>query len=155
MEVKILDMKKVVVLGLLLVVAVSAIAAISAAEDITLEGIHFKIPDGYTATERQMDASEAGDVEDIDGTAVDTETTSEYRNAAGEELEIQIGLRNNQKIDSINPLNAQKKNIAGKDGFLIKEMDDGRDKYKFEYLQDGKLVKITGVSEDIISQVIA
>lgn len=148
-------MKKVVVLGLLLVVAVSAIAAISAAEDITLEGIHFKIPDGYTATERQMDASEAGDVEDIDGTAVDTETTSEYRNAAGEELEIQIGLRNNQKIDSINPLNAQKKNIAGKDGFLIKEMDDGRDKYKFEYLQDGKLVKITGVSEDIISQVIA
>ena len=155
MEVKILDMKKVLVIGLLLVVAVSAIAAISAAEEITLEGIHFKIPDGYTATERQMDASEAGDVEDIDGTAVDTETTSEYRNAAGDELEIQIGVRNNQKIDSINPLNAQKKNIAGKDGFLIKEMDDGKDKYKFEYLQDGKLVKITGVSEDIISQVIA
>lgn len=155
MEVKILDMKKVLVIGLLLVVAVSAIAAISAAEEITLEGIHFKIPDGYTATERQMDASEAGDVEDIDGTAVDTETTSEYRNATGDELEIQIGVRNNQKIDSINPLNAQKKNIAGKDGFLIKEMDDGKDKYKFEYLQDGKLVKITGVSEDIISQVIA
>lgn len=155
MEVKILDMKKVLVIGLLLVVAVSAIAAISAAEEITLEGIHFKIPDGYTATERQMDASEAGDVEDIDGTAVDTETTSEYRNAAGDELEIQIGVRNNQKIDSINPLNAQKKNIAGKDGFLIKEMDDGKDKFKFEYLQDGKLVKITGVSEDIISQVIA
>lgn len=148
-------MKKVLVIGLLLVVAVSAIAAISAAEEITLEGIHFKIPDGYTATERQMDASEAGDVEDIDGTAVDTETTSEYRNAAGDELEIQIGVRNNQKIDSINPLNAQKKNIAGKDGFLIKEMDDGKDKFKFEYLQDGKLVKITGVSEDIISQVIA
>lgn len=148
-------MKKVLVIGVLLVVAVSAIAAISAAEEITLEGIHFKIPDGYTATERQMDASEAGDVEDIDGTAVDTETTSEYRNAAGDELEIQIGVRNNQKIDSINPLNAQKKNIAGKDGFLIKEMDDGKDKYKFEYLQDGKLVKITGVSEDIISQVIA
>ena len=35
--VKILDMKKVLVLGLLLLVAVSAIAAISAAEEITLK----------------------------------------------------------------------------------------------------------------------
>ena len=36
--------------GLLLFLAVSAIAAISAAEEITLEGIHFKIPDGYATT---------------------------------------------------------------------------------------------------------
>ena len=67
-------------------------------------------------------------------------------------MEIQVGSKNNQKIDSINP-GGDKKNIAGKDGFLIKDMDDGKNKYKFEYLQDGKIVKITAVSEDIIGQV--
>ena len=50
--------------------------------------------------------------------------------------------------------NAQNKTIAGKNGFLIKELDDGKEKYKFEYLQDGKLVRITAVSVDIINQTI-
>ena len=69
-------------------------------------------------------------------------------------LNVHVGVKNNQKIDSINP-GGEKKTISGKDGFLIKEKDDGKDKYKFEYLQDGKIVKISAVSEDIISQVIA
>ena len=33
-------------------------------------------------------------------------------------------------------------------------MDDGKNKFKFEYLQDGKIVKITAVNEDIISNAI-
>ena len=149
-----MDMKKVLVLGLFLVVAVSAVAAISATEELTLDGIQFKIPDGYNVVEKSTDTSDSNDKEDIDGTPVDTEVTSEYKNAAGDKLEFKVGTKNNGKIDSINPANAQKKQIAGKDGFLIKEVDDGKDKYNFEYLQDGKLVKITAVSEDIISQVI-
>lgn len=150
---KILDKKKVLVLALFLVVVVSTVAAISATEELTLEGIKFKIPDGYSSIEKETDVSDSNNVEDIDGTAVDSEKTSEYSNAAGDELEIQVGSKNNQKIDSINP-GGDKKNIAGKDGFLIKDMDDGKNKYKFEYLQDGKIVKITAVSEDIIGQVI-
>ena len=71
-----------------------------------------------------------------------------------DKLNVHVGVKNNQKIDSINP-GGEKKTISGKDGFLIKEKDDGKDKYKFEYLQDGKIVKISAVSEDIISQVIA
>lgn len=149
-----MDMKKVLVLGLFLVVAVSAVAAISATEELTLDGIQFKIPDGYNVVEKSTDTSDSNDKEDIDGTIVDTEVSSEYKNAAGDELEFKVGTKNNGKIDSINLTNAQKKQIAGKDGFLLKEVDDGKDKYKFEYLQDGKLVKITAVSEDIISQVI-
>lgn len=152
---KILNTKKVLVIGLLLVVAVSTVATISAVEELTLDGIKFHIPDGYSLNEKQNDSSNANDVEHIDGTQVDREVTSEYKNSAGDELEIEIGSRNNQKIDSINPANAEKKQIAGKDGFLIKEVDDGKDKFKFEYLQDGKIVKISAVSEDIISQVIA
>ena len=41
-----MDMKKVFVLGLLLVVAVSAVAAISATEEVALDGIHCKLPNG-------------------------------------------------------------------------------------------------------------
>ena len=148
-----MDKKKVLVLALFLVVVVSTVAAISATEELTLEGIKFKIPDGYSSIEKETDVSDSNDVEDIDGTADESKKTSEYSNAAGDELEIQVGSKNNQKIDSINP-GGDKKNIAGKDGFLIKDMDDGKNKYKFEYLQDGKIVKITAVSEDIIGQVI-
>lgn len=151
-------MKKILVVGLF-ILAVFSIAAISAETvteelNITLDGIQFKIPEGYTAVEKELDASNPNETEDIDGTAVDTETSAEFKNAAGDELELKVGSRNNQKIDSINPANAEKKNISGKEGYLIKESDDGKDKYKFEYLQDGKIVKITAVSEDIISKVI-
>lgn len=153
-------MKRLLVLGvfLLAVISLATVSAETATEqlNITLDGIQFKIPEGYNAVEQQTEASEAGDSEDIDGTAVDSETTSEFQNAAGDELELKVGSRDNQKIDSINPANAEHKKIAGKDGFLIKESDDDdKDKYEFLYLQDGKIVKITAVSEDIISQVIA
>lgn len=146
-------MKKVLVLGLFLVVVLSAVTVISASEEMTLEGIKFNVPDGYSIMEQESDATEGADTEHMDGTAVDKEVTSEYKNAAGDELKFQVGFKNNQKIDSINP-GGEKKTISGKDGFLIKEMDDGKDKYKFEYLQDGKIVKISAVSEDIISQAI-
>jgi hypothetical protein len=152
--VKILDMKKILVLALFLVVVVSTVAAISASEDLTLEGIKFNIPDGYSLIEQETDATEGADTEHMDGTAVDKEVTSEYKNSAGDKLNVHVGIKNNQKIDSINP-GGEKKTISGKDGFIIKEKDDGKDKYKFEYLQDGKIVKISAVSEDIISQVIA
>jgi hypothetical protein len=152
--VKILDMKKILVLALFLVVVVSTVAAISASEDLTLEGIKFNIPDGYSLIEQETDATEGADTEHMDGTAVDKEVTSEYKNSAGDKLNVHVGIKNNQKIDSINP-GGEKKTISGKDGFIIKEKDDGKDKYKLEYLQDGKIVKISAVSEDIISQVIA
>ena len=149
-----MDMKKILVLALFLVVVVSTVAAISASEDLTLEGIKFNIPDGYSLIEQETDATEGADTEHMDGTAVDSEVSSEYKNSAGDKLNVHVGVKNNQKIDSINP-GGEKKTISGKDGFFIKEKDDGKDKYKFEYLQDGKIVKISAVSEDIISQVIA
>ena len=151
-------MKKVLILGLLLVVAVSAISAISAvsaSEGVTVDGIHFKIVDGYKAVEKDIDSSKPTDTEDIDGTAVDSKVTSEYKDSSGNEIEIEVGSRNNKKIDSINSGKGEKKSIAGKDGFLIKDTDDGKTKYKFEFLQDGKIIKITAPSEDIINQVLS
>ena len=115
-------MKKILVLALFLVVVVSTVAAISASEDLTLEGIKFNIPDGYSLIEQETDATEGADTEHMDGTAVDKEVTSEYKNSAGDKLNVHVGVKNNQKIDSINP-GGEKKTISGKDGFIIKEKD--------------------------------
>ena len=150
-------MKKVLVLALLLVVIASTVAAISAesaSNEITLSGIKFKIPDGYNAIENEIETNATNDIHDIENIAVDKQLTAEYKNSAGDALEFEIGEKINHTINDINPANWGKKTINGKDGFLIKDTDDGKDKYKFMYLQDGKLVKISAVSEDIISQVI-
>ena len=114
-------MKKVLVLGLFIVVVLSAVTVISASEELTLEGIKFNIPDGYSLIEQETDATEGADTEHMDGTAVDKEVTSEYKNSAGDKLNVHVGVKNNKKIDSINP-GGEKKTISGKDGFLIEPL---------------------------------
>lgn len=148
-----LNRKKMLVIGLILVAAVSAVSLASAAETVNLDGIQFKIPDGYSLHEQDTDTSEPDDSEDVEGTPVDTEKKSEYINGAGDKLELKVGSKNNQKIDKLNPV-GEKKNIAGKDGYFYTETDDGKTEYKFEYLQDGKVVKINAPSEDIIISII-
>ena len=122
---------------------------------LTLSDLQFKIPTGFTAVESDQDNSEAGDAEHMEGTQVDTEVSRDYINTNGEKLDIKVGSRANSKIDTINIPGAQKKTIAGKDGFFWTEMDDGRTEYKFEYLQDGKIVKIVTNNEDVINQVLS
>ncbi len=64
-----------------------------------------------------------------------------------DKIDIKVGLKNNGSIDTINLPNAQKKSIAGKDGYFWTESDDGKTEYNFEYLQDGKIVKIETYNE--------
>lgn len=155
-----MNMKRLLVLGLVLLAVISTVSVISAETvttrnlNVTLDGIDFVIPDGYNAVENSTDASTAHDIEDIDGTPVDSEISNEFKNAAGDELKIEVGSKKSGNIETINLANAEKKNIAGKDGFFVKEVDDGRDKCTFEYLENGKLVKIVAFSEDVIKQVI-
>lgn len=168
-----MNMKKLLILGLILIAFSTTLTALSADEKVTSESmtlvnnkltindINFTIPDGFEDVESDSDSSgldEDGEkeVEDIDGTPIDSKLSKEFKNSAGEKLEIEVGIKaNNEKIDKINLANAEQKTIAGKEGFLIKEVDDGKNKYKFEYLEDGKLVKIVANSEDVINQVIA
>lgn len=168
-----MNMKKLLILGLILIAFSTTLTALSADEKVTSESmtlvnnkltindINFTIPDGFEDVESDSDSSgldENGEkeVEDIDGTPIDSKLSKEFKNSAGEKLEIEVGIKaNNEKIDKINLANAEQKTIAGKEGFLIKEVDDGKNKYKFEYLEDGKLVKIVANSEDVINQVIA
>ena len=167
-----MNMKKLITIGLILIALSCSVAAISATEsstssqttlvnnDLTINGIHFKIPDDYDEVEKDNDGINDTDnfmnddinkTEDIDGTVVDLATTEEFKNGAGAQLKIEVGIKaNDAKIESINPTEFTPKEIKGKTGFI--KNDDG--KVKFEYLQDGKLVKIEASSEDIINQVI-
>lgn len=169
-----MKMNKILIVGLILIAMSATFSAIYADDfvsttsnsmtfnngDLTINDINFKIPDGFQEVERDSDSSSDDgndvDVEDIDGTPVDSEMTAEFKNSAGDKVEVTVGiLANDKKIESINPANSEQKTIAGKDGYLIKDMDDGKEEFKFEYLQDGKLVKIVAPSEDMISQIIA
>ena len=125
--------------------------------NLTMNGINFNIPDGYEEVEQESDSNSDDDdyddekKEDIDGTQVDNTVKSEFKNSNKEEIKIVIGEKsNNQKIESINPPNAEQKTINDKEGYLIN--DNG--KAVFEYIQDGKIVKIEAVNEDVISQII-
>lgn len=156
--------KKLLILGLVLMAVTCTMAAISA-DDVpitnktfengvlTLGGLQFKIPTGYNQVEADQEASTAGDAEHIDGTTVDKELSADFVNGA-DKIDIKVGLKNNGSIDTINLPNAQKKSIAGKDGYFWTESDDGKTEYKFEYLQDGKIVKIETYNEGLISQIL-
>ena len=180
-----MNFKRLLILGLILIAVSTTFSAISAEttttsqskllvdNNLTLNGLQFIIPDGFEEVESDVDNVEkdidsfgdddsetdnfdSKDVEDIDGTAVDAATTCEFKNSANEKLEIQVGIKgNDQKIESINPAGYEQKNIAGKDGFFKKDSDDGKDQFKFQYLEDGKIVKITATNEDLINKLLA
>ena len=167
-----MNFKKIISICLILVAIASTVSAISAAgiefENgvLTINDLQFKIPEGYSLVENENDTDVDDGGEDIDGTHVDEENTCDFRNGAGDELKITVGiLKDDKKIDSINPVGFEKKNIAGKDGFLKidadtdndddDDNDDNNDKYEFEYLEDGKLVKIQASSEDLINQILS
>ena len=161
-----INLKNILIMALALMAVTCTVAAVSADDvsaaannvqngTLTLSDLQFKIPTGFTAIESDQDNSEAGDAEHMEGTQVDTEVSRDYINANGEKLDIKVGTRANSKIDTINIPGAQKKTIAGKEGFFWTEMDDGRTEYKFVYLQDGKIVKIVTNNEDVINHVLS
>lgn len=163
-----MKLNKILVLSLFFIALIGGLATIAAVDyvststgtsmsqtTLTIDDIQFNIPQGYVSVENDTDTSAADDLEDVDGTKVDTQLTSEYRSGAGDEIKITVGsLANNQKIESISNTAGTNTTIANKEGFLFKDVDDGKETCIFEYLQDGKIVKIEAFNEDIIAQVI-
>lgn len=169
-------MKKLLMFTLLLVAVSCTVTALSAADgfsssstfnsmtlnnnDLTINGIHFTVPDGYEQVDNDKDDDELDadtpESEDIDGTVVDSKMETEFTNSAGDKIKYTVGIKaNDAKIDKISPANFEQKNIAGKEGFLKKDSENGKDVYKFEYLEDGKLVKLEASSEDMINTMLA
>lgn len=161
-----MNLKRLLILGLVLLATTCTLSAINA-EDValststvqngvlTLDGLQFKIPQEFTAVESDQDNSEPGDAEHIDGTTVDKESSTEFRNQNGEKLDIKVGSKTNSNIETLNLPSAQKKNIAGKDGYFWTEMDDGKTEYNFEYINNGKVVKIETYDENLINQIVS
>ena len=161
-----MNIKKILMLGLVLIAALSTMTALSATNNtsnststvqdgsITIENLNFKIPTGFNQVERENDVSTPSDSGDISGCVVDRKTKVDFRNANGEKLDINVGVKNNGSIDTIN-LGTGKKTINGKEGYFWTETDDGRTEYKFQYLNDGKVVKIETNNEALLNQVVA
>ena len=161
-----MNLKRLLILGLVLLATTCTLSAINA-EDValststvqngvlTLDGLQFKIPQEFTAVESDQDNSEPGDAEHIDGTTVDKESSTEFRNQNGEKLDIKVGSKTHSTIETLNLPSAQKKNIAGKDGYFWTEMDDGKTEYNFEYINNGKVVKIETYDENLINQIVS
>ena len=161
-----MNLKRLLILGLVLLATTCTLSAINA-EDValststvqngvlTLDGLQFKIPQEFTAVESDQDNSEPGDAEHIDGTTVEKESSTEFRNQNGEKLDIKVGSKTNSNIETLNLPSAQKKNIAGKDGYFWTEMDDGKTEYNFEYINNGKVVKIETYDENLINQIVS
>ena len=160
-----MNMKKMLMFGLVLIAALSTMTALSATNDttnsttnngtITIENLNFKLPAGYTEVEHDSDTSTATDSEDIDGTVVDKESSSEFRNDNGEIIKVKVGKRSSGKIDTLNFPGTQEKTINGKQGYFWTEMHNGKTEYKFEYLNDGKVIKIVTNSEDTLNQILS
>ncbi|MBR0471531.1 MAG: hypothetical protein IJI98_02405 [Methanosphaera sp.] len=153
-----MNLKNILMIGLILIAAGSLITAVNAAENVNINGENLNVLDGFKAYESDVDTThmdEDGlDVEDIDGTRVDNKITREYINSNGDKLELTVGVLNNGKpVQTLNAYGYTKKVINGKDGYYKTEMDDGRQQYKFQYIKDGKLVKIEAPNEDSISKV--
>lgn len=155
-----MNKKDILILGLILLLAGGIVTTASAVQTVNIHDVNFNVLDGFNPYETDVDTTHTDedglDTEDIDGTVVDNKITKEYINSNGEKIELTVGVLNNgKKIETLNPYGYSKKSIAGKDGYLKTEMDDGRQEYKFQYLQDGKLVKIVAPNEDSISKIIA
>ena len=111
-----MNMKKLLILGLILIAFSTTLTALSADEKVTSESmtlvnnkltindINFNIPDGYEDVESDSDSSgldENGEkeVEDIDGTPIDSKLSKEFKNSAGEKLEIEVGIKANNVLN--------------------------------------------------------
>ena len=165
---------KIFIISIVLLVLVASMTVISAEtsftststsktlnnNELTMNNVKFLVPNGFEEVETDTDKTKTEsdsekDTTDIDGTVVDSKISSEFKNSAGDKIEMTVGIKaNNQKIQSISPANAEQKTIKNKQGYLIKTTDDGKNKVKFEYLDDGKLVKIEAPNEEMISQII-
>lgn len=134
------------ILTLLLVVAVATtVTFVSAAETVTVNGLEFNIPDGYSLTTDQFSVSAYGQ----DGDSALLENTN------GDAVLIGV-LDNNDNlnlgdIDSLSDSSGQhtNKTIAGHEG-LFKQGE----KAVFIYLEDSKIVVISASDESSIETMI-
>lgn len=126
-------MKKIVLFGLILVIAISSLSMVSASQEITKNGVKFNIPDGYHETSN-------------------TSTKVVYYDGS-DRLTIFVYENDNVDLDHryANSADHQKTTINGHEGY---KSSFGANRISFEYKDNGKHVEVIAPTEDIISSVI-
>ncbi|MBR0472893.1 MAG: hypothetical protein IJI98_09390 [Methanosphaera sp.] len=109
-----MNLKNLLIFGLILLAAGSLITAVNAAENVNINGENLKVLDGFKPYESDVDTTHMDDdgldVEDIDGTRVDNKVTREYINSNGDKLELTVGVLNNGKpVQALNAYGYSKK----------------------------------------------
>lgn len=135
--------KKILVLALIVLLAVVAIGSVSAAENTTIRGINFTIPDGFQETDNSIhdNVSTEGGLKSITD-MVFYQNESDLVGIMVLEFETPVN-------ESVINDSGEKTNINGVDGYL-KQDDDGY--CSFVYIKDKCIVTIMGTNQDIIKE---
>lgn len=165
-------MKKIMLLGVLLLTVCISLSAVSAFEwnfgssssestntdggsislddnVLKIQGLEYTVPEGYTEDKKEQALAEEADQDAFPGFKVSSETF-----VKGNDSIIIKVLFGDEEMDedSYTPgENAVNKEIAGTKGYL-KQYDDG---VSFDYIIDGKLVEIFAPDEETLSTLLS
>lgn len=142
-------MNRKVLTLLLLLIAVSTIAVISAADTQKISGVEFNVPEGYTydadAGQTFLDSLENRKVDDV----------GVFTNNAGEvggTIFIMVYNEDPGTSDFPSDYEFENKTINGKNGTYMSA--PSRENIGFEYIDGDKYVFIQALNEDVLKEVI-
>lgn len=137
--------KKILIFLAILIVAVSAVSIVSAAETLKVNGVEFNIPDGYTYDDSLVEEANQG-------FNFPQESIGAFSNGNDKVMIVVIQDQNNQVQDEIDKNPDSQKTINGKTGLLIEDAGDGMQ--SFMYVDGGKAIAIKTTDASIIDKVI-
>lgn len=122
---------KLIIILLIILVGIFSSSMVYATEEVNIEGINFKIPEGYHKIEK-----------DSIGTT--------FQNDAGDEIFINVNTTGKPVLE-----NGQPATIKDKQGTLLTAASDTDSFTAFEYQEDNKDIIIRAPSQSIIEEIIS
>ena len=139
-------MNKKILTILLLLIAVSTIAVVSAADTQKISGVEFNVPEGYTFDEDAgnsfLQSLESGKVSDV----------GVFKNSAGDTVFIMIYNETPENSDFPDDYKFENKTIAGENGTLMSA--PSRINVAFQYQEGDKYIVIQAMDEKVIEELL-
>lgn len=139
-------MNKKVLTILLLLIAVSTIAVVSAADTQKISGVEFNVPEGYTfdadAGNSFLQSLENGKVSDV----------GVFKNSDGDTVFIMIYDETPETSDFPDDYKFENKTIAGKNGTFMSA--PSRINVAFQYQEGDKYIVIQAMDEKVIEELL-
>ena len=131
---------------LLLLIAVSTIAAVSAADTQKISGVEFNVPEGYAfdadAGNAFLQSLENGKVSDV----------GVFKNSDGDSAFIMVYDESPENSDFPDDYKFENKTIAGKNGTFMSA--PSRINVAFEYKEGDKFIVIQAMDEKVIEELL-